>query len=143
MICDFDIQSISEDVIKLLIEKSKVRVFMFWCIPTVVPVIGERTWEEIPIRTNCQIPSEIRVKPLEKVFEAVKGSGIISVPSVVMWPQRIEENTRQDQEVKSSVLFKPKHAPRVATIDLTAYVHQRVGYVTVLSKSKNSAITVR
>jgi hypothetical protein len=122
MICDLEIQPVSEDAIKLLIEESEVRVLMLWSIPTVVPVIGESALEEISVRTNGQILLETRAKPTEKVFESGKGSCVISVPSVVMWPQRVEENTRQTQKVKTSVLIEPKRSPRDAAIDLTASV---------------------
>ena len=74
--------------------------------PAVVPVVGERTGEEISVRTNGRHLPEPPAKPTEKVLEPVEGSRVIPVTAVVMWPQRIEEGAGQDQEVETPVLIE-------------------------------------
>ncbi len=116
---------------------------MFACIPEVVPVICERSGEEIAVRTNGWILLEPPAKLVKKAFEPVEWSIVIIVSAVVMRPKRVKERAWQNQEVKVDVIFKSKHVHRAATADFDAFRQQSAGCFTILAESEDGAVAIR
>jgi hypothetical protein len=60
----------------------------------------------------------------EEVTEAHERRGAVAVPAVEAQPQRIEQRTRQLQQIEVAVILVPKHPAGVAGAELAAASHQ-------------------